>query len=98
MNKDDGAAGSSPRRRGQWSSDDAARLNKELNRAARRLLIGRLLAVLALLIAGQHVLAHAGWQPLPIGMGWQDLLVGYPMAAVLGVVAAIVWGNTPGRA
>ncbi len=45
---------------------------------------------LALLIAIQHVVAHSGWRPLPISMGWQDLLVGYPTAGVLAIAGAIL--------
>lgn len=43
----------------------------------------------------QHLFAHAGFQPLPMGMGWQDLVVGYPMAVVLGIVGLILWGSDP---
>ena len=50
---------------------------------------------LAALVAGQHLVAHAGFRPLPISMGWQDILVGYPMAMALGMAAAIVWGAKP---
>ena len=46
--------------------------------------------MIAVLVAGQHVLAHLGWRPIPLGMGWQDLLLGYPMAGALAVAAAIV--------
>lgn len=47
------------------------------------------LFVLALLVASQHLLAHLGWRPIPVSMGWQDLLIGYPAAGVLGVLGAI---------
>lgn len=55
----------------------------------------RLLVVLALVIALQHLLAHAGYAPLPISLGAQDLLVGYPTAAVFGIVGLLIWGRKP---
>ena len=50
---------------------------------------------LAVIVVVQHLVAHAGFRPLPIGMGWQDLLAGYPMAALLAICGAIVWGAKP---
>jgi hypothetical protein len=76
--------------------EDAARdLDRQLRGWSRRRWACRLLFVLAGVIVVQHLFAHSGWRPLPISMGWQDLLVGYPMAAVMAVVALIVLGNTP---
>jgi hypothetical protein len=53
------------------------------------------LFLLAAIVAVQHLVAHAGYRPLPISMGWQDILVGYPMAMALGIFGAIVWGAKP---
>lgn len=39
--------------------------------------------VLAVLIAGQHMIAHLGKPILPFGMGTQDLVVGFPMAGIV---------------
>jgi hypothetical protein len=50
---------------------------------------------LAALIAVQHLVAHAGWRPIPISMGWQDLLIGYPAAGVLAVIGGIVGDPNP---
>lgn len=50
---------------------------------------------LALLVAGQHLLAHGGWQPIPIGMGKQDLFIGYPMALILGIAGAFALDPNP---
>ena len=44
---------------------------------------------LALVIAIQHLVAHFGIRPIPISMGWQDILIGYPTAAVLAIVGAM---------
>lgn len=63
---------------------------RQLNPWTRRRVAAWSLFVLALVVAGQHVVAHLGWRPIPLGMGWQDLLLGYPMAGALAVAAAIV--------
>lgn len=55
------------------------------------------LFVLAAIVAVQHLLAHSGERPLPISMGWQDLLVGYPMAALLALVGLFLLPATPRR-
>lgn len=53
------------------------------------------LFALAAAIAVQHFLAHAGYRPLPMSMGSQDLLVGYPLASAIAIVALLVWGRKP---
>lgn len=42
------------------------------------------------IVAIQHLLAHGGWQPLPLSMGWQDIFVGYPMAGLLLIAGAML--------
>ena len=70
-------------------------VDKQLSPWSVRRIASWSLFALALLIAGQHLLAHAGWAPIPIGMGWQDILIGYPMAAVLAIVGLIVMDPNP---
>ena len=70
-------------------------VDKQLSGWSKRRIASWSLAVLAALVAAQHLLAHAGWRPIPISMGWQDLLIGYPTAMVLLVVAAIVMDPNP---
>lgn len=53
------------------------------------------LFVLAAVVAVQHVAAHGGWRPLPFGMGWQDIFLGYPMAAVLALVGLMMLDPRP---
>jgi hypothetical protein len=53
------------------------------------------LFVLAGFVAVQHLVAHAGFRPLPFSMGWQDLIVGYPAAAVLAVAGLIALDPNP---
>ena len=52
---------------------------------------------LAVVVAVQHLLAHGGFRPIPIDMGLQDLLIGYPMAAVLALAGAMLLPAHPGR-
>jgi hypothetical protein len=51
--------------------------------------VGWALVSLAVLVAVVHLLAHLRLRPLPLTMGWQDLLVGYPMAALLAIVGFV---------
>lgn len=51
--------------------------------------------LLAVLIAIQHLVAHAGFRPLPISMGLQDLLLGYPAAALLFILGAVMIDPRP---
>jgi hypothetical protein len=55
----------------------------------RRRVVSTSLLTLALVIAIQHLVAHFGFRPMPISMDWQDILIGYPMAAVLALVGAM---------
>ncbi len=55
----------------------------------------RSLFVLALLIVAQHLIAHAGLPLLPFSMGWQDIVIGYPAAGVVAILALVVWGKDP---
>ena len=49
----------------------------------------------AIVIVVQHWIAHLGYRPLPISMGWQDLLIGYPTGFVLAVVGGITLDPHP---
>lgn len=65
-------------------------INRQLSGWSRRRIAAWALFGLALVIVVQHLLAHSGWQPLPFSMGWQDLLLGYPMAGLLAIVGAFM--------
>ena len=80
----------SPRRRNQQQEID-----RQLSRWSKRRVLSWSLFVTAVIIAGQHLLAHAGWRPLPMSMGWQDIVVGYPTALVLGIAGAIAMDPNP---
>lgn len=71
-------------------------IDRQLNNWTWRRIVSWTLFGLAAVIAVQHLLAHAGWQPLPVSLGWQDLLVGYPTAGLLAIVAAFMLeGRSP---
>ena len=50
---------------------------------SRRRVLSWVLFGLAVVVAVTHLFAHAGARVVPMGMGKQDLLLGYPMAGVL---------------
>lgn len=55
--------------------------------------LGSSLGGLGVVVAVVHWLVHVGWRPIPLSMGWQDLAIGYPTAAVLAVAAAVIVGR-----
>jgi len=69
---------------------DARRRARAAYRRRRVLACG--LIVLAALVAVSHLLEHAGIVQV-MSPGLQDVLIGYPTAAVLLVVAGVVWGT-----
>lgn len=83
------------------AEQERAAVQKQIDRqlsgwSARRILAWSLF-VIAAVIALQHLLAHSGWRPLPVTMGWQDLLVGYPVAALLVMAGLLALPATPRR-
>lgn len=70
-------------------------IDRQLSTWSKRRFASWSLFGLAALIAVQHLVAHAGWRPIPISMGWQDLLIGYPAAGVLAVIGGIVGDPNP---
>lgn len=73
---------------------------REMNRQLRvwtpRRIAGWALVGLATTVAVVHWVAHIGYRPIPLSMGWQDLVIGYPTAMLLAVAAAIILTrNTP---
>lgn len=83
------------------AEQERAAIQKQIDRqlagwSPRRALAWSLF-VLAAAVAVQHVLAHSGWRPLPLTMGWQDLLVGYPMAAFLALAGLFALPASPRR-
>lgn len=62
--------------------------------STRRVVAWSLFGV-AVLVAVFHVLAHGGWRPIGLSMGWQDLLLGYPMAGLLAIVGLMTLDKQP---
>jgi hypothetical protein len=81
---------SSIRRRAKKSDID-----KQLSNWSKRRILSWSLFALAGLVAVQHLLAHGGFRPIPISMGWQDLLIGYPTAIVIAIIGGIALDPNP---
>ena len=59
--------------------------------------LARVLMFAGVLIAVQHLFAHAGYRPIPLSMGFQDLFIGYPTASLVGLAGLFIWGRAPHR-
>ncbi len=68
-------------------------MNRQLRNWTTRSVVGWAVAAVAVLVGGVHWLAHLGWRPIPLSMGWQDLLVGYPTAGLAAIAAAVLLGG-----
>ena len=80
----------SMRRRGRKNDVD-----RQLSNWTKRRVLSWSLLSMAGVVAAQHVLAHAGWRPVPLSMGWQDLLIGYPTAIVIAIIGGIALDPNP---
>lgn len=79
-------------RRRPGAPDD---FGQQLSSWPPRRIVSWSLFALALLVAVQHLLAHSGWRPLPMGMGWQDVFLGYPAAGVLAIAGLMALDPRP---
>jgi hypothetical protein len=70
-------------------------IDKQLSNWSKRRILSWSLFTLAGIVAVQHLVAHAGFRPLPMSMGMQDLLLGYPMAILLTVAGGIALDPNP---
>lgn len=67
-----------------------AEINRQLRHWPPRRIAAWSLFALAVVVAVQHIIAHGGFRPIPLNMGWQDLLIGYPMAGLIFIVGLFV--------
>jgi hypothetical protein len=81
---------SSIRRRAMRSEVD-----KQLSNWSKRRVLSWSLFGVAGLVAVQHLVAHGGFRPLGLSMGWQDILVGYPTAIGLAIIGALMLDPNP---
>lgn len=79
--------GGSPSRKPRPSQKE---IDRQLRQWPPRRVASWSLMGLGVLVALQHLVAHAGTRPLPFSMGWQDLVVGYPMAILLVIAGAMM--------
>lgn len=70
-------------------------IDKQYSNWSKRRVFSWSLFALAGVVAGQHVLAHGGFRPIPISMGLQDILLGYPTAILLAIVGGMALDPTP---
>lgn len=98
-----GSAKARPRRRDkasqararetQASQRQAETTKLTLAQYRRRRVLGWGLVGLGGVVFVQHLLSHMGFFTL-ISRGWDDLVAGYPLAAVLGIAGAILLSKT----
>jgi hypothetical protein len=72
-----------------------AQINGQLRAWRPRRIASWSLMILGVVVAVQHLVAHAGTRPLPLSMGWQDILFGYPAAAMLGIAGLVLIDPRP---
>jgi len=65
-------------------------ISRQLNPWTKRRVAAWTLFVVASVIAVNHIFAHLGDQLVPMGMGTQDLLIGWPMAALIGLAGLMI--------
>lgn len=81
---------SSIRRRARKSDVD-----KQLSMWTKRRILSWSLFGAAIVIIVQHWIAHMGYKPIPLSMGWQDLLIGYPTGLLLAIAGGIALDPNP---
>ena len=90
-----------PERSGESEEARRTREADEFRRRMRRDTIltwtSRSLMLLGLIIVSQHLFAHAGYRPVPFGMGTQDLTIGYPTGGLVLIAGLVIWGRSPSR-
>lgn len=84
----DGSPGGEPR-------PTPAEINRQLRAWPPRRIASWALMLTGLAVGVQHLVAHAGLRPLPISMGLQDTLLGYPTAAILMIAGAALLDPRP---
>ena len=79
----------------QVAQQQAERDKKTLTPAAyrRRLVIGWTLVVMGVVVGAQHLVHHMGFFTL-VSPGVDDVIAGYPLAAILAVAGSIVLSKT----
>lgn len=76
---------------------EAAEFNRRMRRDMTLTWTARTLMLVGLIIISQHLVAHAGYRPIPMAMGVQDLTIGYPAGALVLIAGVFIWGRKPSR-
>ena len=82
---------------GRAARERQRQVDRQLRTWTPRRVFGWTLFVVAGVVGVVHMTAHIGYRPIPLSMGTQDFLIGYPAAALLGLVAVIILGQTTPR-
>lgn len=77
------------------SAPDERKARRDLSAWPPRRIASWSMSLTGMAIVLQHLVAHAGERFLPLSMGWQDVLVGYPTGALLVLAGLIVAGPRP---
>lgn len=83
--------GSTQRRSGSTSATSGRKLTPA--QYERRQRQGWGLVALGVVVFSQHLVSHMGFF-IVISSGWDDLLIGYPVAALLGAGGAVLLSKT----
>lgn len=82
---------------GRAARERQQQMNRQLRVWTPRRVLGWTMTRVAVVVAVVHWTAHVGYRPIPLPMATQDFFLGYPAAGLLGVVAAIILGQTKPR-
>ena len=70
-------------------------INRQLHPWTKRRIAAWTLFLVAFVIAVNHVFAHLGDRLVPIGMGTQDLVIGWPVAGLIALVGLMIIDPRP---
>lgn len=82
---------------GRAARERQRQVNRQLRLWTPRRVVGWTVAAVAIAVAVVHWTAHIGYRPIPLSMGAQDILIGYPAAALIGLAAVVILGQTTPR-
>ena len=65
-------------------------INRQLHPWTKRRVAAWILFVIAFVVAVNHIFAHLGDRVVPMGMGTQDLVIGWPMAGLIALAGLMI--------
>ena len=82
---------------GDGRRSEATDFDRRMRRETLLTWTARALMFVGVVIVAQHLVAHAGYRGVPLSMGAQDLLIGYPTGALVMLLGVLIWGRNPSR-